>query len=61
MKSIKTKLIIYFFALVLVSSIFVGFISIRNAGNAVVQEVEIGLGVAADSSARAVFNFYYGY
>ena len=54
MKSIKTKLVIYFSALILVASIFVGFISIRNASKAVVEEAETGIKAVADSSARTI-------
>lgn len=52
MKSIKTKLIVYFAILILLSSIAIGFISVNNASNAVVEEAENGLKIASNEAAR---------
>ncbi len=52
MKSIKTKLIIFFSLLILSSAVAIGFISINNAGNAVVEEVESGLQAVSHESAK---------
>lgn len=54
MKSIKTELIVYFSALILVASIIIGFISIRNASDAVIEEAENGIKAVADSSSRVI-------
>ncbi|RCX12745.1 methyl-accepting chemotaxis sensory transducer with Cache sensor [Anaerobacterium chartisolvens] len=45
MKSIKTKLIVYFCALVLVSSSVISLISLKTASEALVGEAEKGLGL----------------
>lgn len=52
MKSIKTTLVIYFSILILLSAIVIGFISIRNASNSVVEEVEKGLQAISHESAK---------
>lgn len=52
MRSIKTKLITYFSILILLSSVVIGALSINNANNAVVSEVENGLQTISHESAR---------
>lgn len=52
MQSIKTTLVIYFSVLILLSSIVIGFVSIRNASNTVVEEAENGLKAISYESAR---------
>lgn len=52
MRSIKSKLIIYFSVLILLSSMTIGFISIRNASNAVIEEAESGLRLVSNEAAR---------
>ena len=52
MKSIKTRLVTYFSLLILVSSLVVGFVSLRNASNAIVGEVTQGLQAVSYESAR---------
>lgn len=54
MKSIKTKLVIYFSILVLLSSIAIGVTSIRRAGNSLTEEAERGLSSLAFEAARLV-------
>ena len=52
MKSIKTQLIIYFSVLILLSSVAIGFVSIKNSKNAVIQEVEEALEAISEQSAK---------
>lgn len=52
MKSIKSKLIVYFTILVLLVSGGMAFYSIRSTGNAVTKEVEIALAELAEEGAK---------
>lgn len=52
MKSIKTKLVVYFSILILVSSIFVGFIGIQGASNALTEQAEGSLELVAHEGSR---------
>lgn len=52
MKSIKTKLVIYFSILILLSATTIGFISMRNASDAIVEEAEHALETLSYESAR---------
>ncbi|SET83719.1 Cache domain-containing protein, partial [Natronincola peptidivorans] len=52
MKSIKTKLIVYFCILILVGSIGLGFMSITTASNAVTEEAEKALVMLAQEGAK---------
>lgn len=52
MKSIKTKLVVYFSILILLSSITLGFISIQRASNSLTKEAEKSLGSLAFEAAR---------
>lgn len=54
MRSIKTKLVVYFSILILLSSAIIGFISIKNASNSVIGEVENGLQSIVSESAKVV-------
>lgn len=54
MKSLKTKLIIYFGALVLVLSLSLGYASLRESRMALTEGVENGLNLLSDESAKAV-------
>ncbi|MDR7856701.1 methyl-accepting chemotaxis protein [Tissierella sp.] len=52
MKSIKTKLVVYFSVLVLLSSITVGVISVGRASDTLIHEAELGLETIVFESAR---------
>lgn len=52
MKSIKSKLVLYFSILILISSASIGVITIRNADRAIVGEVENGISALAEEGAK---------
>lgn len=52
MKSIKTKLVVYFSALILLSSLLTGFFAMKNGTNAIIEEVELGLQVVSHEGAK---------
>lgn len=54
MKSIKTKLIAYFLTLLLVSSLSLGFLSLRSSTKALTEQSEDALQLAAYEAARLV-------
>ncbi|MCC5910389.1 MAG: methyl-accepting chemotaxis protein [Clostridiaceae bacterium] len=54
MKSIKTKLVVYFSVLVLLISVVFGFVSLRTTERAVIKEVEQGLGLLAEEGSRLI-------
>lgn len=53
-KSIKTKLVVSFSLLILLSTLGIGFISIQQASKAITKEAEIGLIIAAEDSAKLI-------
>ena len=54
MKSIKTKLVVYFSVLILISSVLIGFVGIRRASKALTEQAEGSLELAAYEGARLV-------
>lgn len=54
MKSIKTKLVVYFSILILVSSVLIGFVGIQRASKALTEQAEGSLELAAYEGARLV-------
>jgi len=52
MKSIKTKLLIYFSVLIMLSSIVIGFFSISRASESLTTEAEKALKTLANETAR---------
>lgn len=54
MKSLKTKLILYFGVLVLILSISLGYASLRESRLALTESVENGLNLLSDESAKAL-------
>ena len=54
MKSIKTRLVVYFSILILLSSAGIGFASIRRASSALTQQAEESLVLAADEGVRFI-------